>query len=167
MSRRTVLRAAQSKHPHDFLEDLCLSNEWAYERSTDQKMAIEVDGFPCQLNLVSYWDEKAGYLDLMGLFDIPVPDRRRKEVFEVLAALTLDTRIGHFSLCPSQESPFFRHAFLAYPKAAITFHQIADALEEMLSGGEKLCQAMYFLLEENKTSQEAVFASLIDVMGEA
>lgn len=167
MSQRLMLRRAQQKHPHDFLEDLALSNEWRYERFADHKLSIEVDGFPCKVTVMSHWDEHAGYLEITGMFDILIPEKRKKDVFEVLTALTLDSRLGSFSLCPEEEVPFFRHSFLAYPKNPITLRHVTDTLEEVLSGGEKLCQAMYFLLEEQKTSEEAVFASLIDVVGEA
>ena len=167
MSKRVVLKRSQTTHPHDFLEDLALSNEWAYERPADHRMVIEIDGFSCPLTVVSHWEDQSGYLELMGIFDMSVPENRYKDAFEVLAALSLDTRIGHFAFDSAEARPFFRHAFVAYPKNPLTVRHFVDVFEDLLSGGEKLCQAMYFLLEENKTAEEAVFASLMDVMGEA
>jgi hypothetical protein len=166
VARGLIVRRAQQKNPHDFLEDLALSNEWGYERLTETQMALQID-FQCGLNCLSHWDDCSGYLDFMGVFEIPLPERRKKDVFEVLSALSLDTRLGYFTLCEAQGFPMFRHALLAYPKNPITFYHVADVMEDLISGGEKLCQAMRFLIDEKKTSSEAVFASLIEVMGEA
>jgi hypothetical protein len=166
MSKRAVLDKNPAKHPHNFFEEIALSNEWGYERLSDQKSSIEVDGFPCRLTVVNQWDSRANYLDIFALFHLRVPRKKRLEVFEILTALSLDTRVGSFGLCPEEELPFYRHGLFTYPRLSIRGAQISDIFQEMLTGGEKLCQAFYFLLEENKTSQEALFASLIDVAGE-
>ena len=167
MSRRAVLRPNRQDHPHDFFEEIALSNEWGYERLCDQRISVDVDNFPCQLTVLGRWDLRAEHLDVFALFHLTIPEEKKLEVFEILSALSLDTRLGGFGLCPEEQAPFYRHTLFSYPRAPIYGAQISDVFREILVGGEKLCQALYFLLQENKTSQEALFACLIDVAGEA
>jgi hypothetical protein len=167
MTRKLMLQKVPQKNPHDYMEDLALSNEWHYERTSDSQMSITLDDFYFNVTFLSHWDQHACYLDTLGIFDLTISDRYRRDAYDILAALSMDTRIGSFTLCPSQRCPLFRHAFLSYPKHPITLHHVNDMFEEALMGAEKLSQAMRLLLEEKKTPQEAVFGSLIEVIGEA
>ena len=164
MTRRTTTK---TKTPIAFLEDMALSNGWQFEGLGGTTFSMDLDDFPCPIHFLSRYDPHSQFFETRGVFDIVVPEKHQRDVFEILAALTLDVRMGCFTLCLQHMRPLFRHTLVGYPKNPITEQHMDDMMEEALAGGEKLFYALKFLIEERRTPQEAMFASLVDVMGEA
>lgn len=167
MAKQSLSSCKSQGNPLKLWEEVALSRGWTFERPLPAEMIIDIEDLECPLHVITSWYEHDGYLEIMGIFDILIPERKKLSVFEILSSLSVGMRLGSIVLCPSYERPLFRHAFFVGRKGEIILEQILEAVEELMLAGEKLAQALQLVCVEGRSSQDAMFAAFMDVAGEA
>ena len=123
---RTESSPIPTSNPLDVMEELVTANEWRYDRSTDQEMIVEITGQWCEYRMFFVWQEDLGAMYFSCLFDMRVPQQKKKEVAELLAMLNERLWLGHFDLTN----------FMGIP-GQFTSDAYLDAVKQVVAACEK------------------------------
>lgn len=165
----TVLSAAteSARNPLDLLEEIVSANEWPFERTGEDEMAVEFAGHWCGYHLHFVWSADLGAFHLSCFLDMRVPKRRQSAVTELLATVNSKMWLGHFVVPPDDPTPVFRHTALLRGGQGASVEQLEDMVDIALTECERFYPAFQFVTWGGKSAPEAVAASLLDTVGEA
>lgn len=155
-----------SVNPIDVIEQLASGKEWAFDRRSDEEMAVEVPGQWCDYGLYFAWSEELRVLHFSCAFEMRVPTRQRGAIFELLSRLNERLWIGHFALWHDEGLPMYRHTVQVSDPGANSriFEELMDiAVAEC----ERFYPAFQFVIWGGKTAPQAIEAAMLDVAGEA
>ncbi|MGL5784332.1 MAG: YbjN domain-containing protein [Alphaproteobacteria bacterium] len=167
MVKRSLIEPTPQRDPILLWEDIALSHSWSYKKLSSTELLLLVETFPKPLEIVIRWDEASDHMEMLGLFDIRIPLKSKLPILEILSALSQEMRLGGFYLCPSERKPIFKYTLIAYPKRDIPLHHLSELTDEILFNGERLFQALQYILKEGRSVSEAIFAALVEIEGEA
>lgn len=156
-----------SINPLDLVEEVVGANDWAFDRRSDEEMAVEIPGHWSTYSLYFAWSEELKALHLSSALDIRVPDRRRDAVYEVLAHVNERLWLGHFALWNDEAMPMFRHSVLVRGGSPLSQDHVEDLVEVAVSECERFYPVFQFVIWGGKSPQEALTAAMLDTMGEA
>ena len=155
------------QNPLDLLEELVGANEWAFDRAGSDEMAVEISGHWCDYRLYFLWQEDLGALHFSCLLESKVPVEKRREVSVLLTLLNEKLWLGHFDLGSDDGVPLYRHTLLVRGTGGVSVEQMEDLVEVALNEAERFFPAFQFVIWGGKTAEEAIAASMLDVVGEA
>ncbi|MDF1792907.1 MAG: YbjN domain-containing protein [Thalassobaculaceae bacterium] len=167
MSVTFVDTASVHQNPLDLLEELVGANEWAFDRAGADEMAVEISGRWCDYRLYFLWQEDLGALHFSCLLESKVPVEKRREVCVLLTLLNEKLWLGHFDLGSEDGVPMYRHTLLVRGTGGASVEQMEDLVEVALNEAERFFPAFQFVIWGGKTAEEAIAASMLDVVGEA
>ncbi|GGE40167.1 hypothetical protein GCM10007276_16840 [Agaricicola taiwanensis] len=154
-------------NPVDTIEQLATINDWSFERSGEDDIAISVSGTWADYSVSISWMDDVESLHIACSFDLKVPDNRQVEVLRLLNRINEGMWIGHFDIWSEQGSVMYRHSLLLSGGAEANDRQCEALLETALEACERHYQAFQFVVWAGKTTDEALAAVLFDTMGEA
>jgi len=154
-------------NPLDVVEQLVSANEWAFDRRSDDEMAVEVPGRWCDYSLYFAWREDIGALHFTCAFDMKVQSGKRGAIHELLALVNERLWLGHFGLWTDEGVPMFRHATLLRGQGGASMEQVEDLVDIALNECERFYPAFQFVIWGGNTAQDAIAAALLDTVGEA
>lgn len=157
----------ESANPLDLIEQLVCSNDWAFDRRSEEELAVEVPGQWCNYSLYFAWREALGAMHFTCAFDMKVPVTKHPQVYELLAAINEKLWIGHFSLWEEDCTPMFRHTSLIKGGFGLDPEQVEEIVDIAVSECERFYPAFQFLIWGGKTAKEAIAAAMLDTVGEA
>ncbi len=96
--------------PMDIVEQVVQAQGWRCSRSRDDEMAAEFKGKWCDYTLHFSFAPEFEAIHLTCAFDIRIPDRKRAQVYELLALVNDSMWLGHFGVWEDEGLPMFRHA---------------------------------------------------------
>ena len=99
-------------HPVDVIEQVAHNNDWAFERTGDDEIAISMAGSWTDYHISFSWMEDFEALHLACAFDIKVPESRTLEVMRLLSLINEQLLIGHFDLWEQEGAIMFRQSLL-------------------------------------------------------
>ncbi|SDH14460.1 YbjN domain-containing protein [Roseospirillum parvum] len=167
--------AAPTANPIDHVEQVATHREWAFDRRSDQEVAIEVPGQWCDLGLFFAYSEDLSALHFSAAFDLRVPKGRRQAVYELLAHLNEKLWMGHFAIWIEEGIPMFRHTVNLIPGAVVGAQPdgigqglpLEDLVDVAISECERFYPAFQFVIWGGKTAEDAIAAAMLDTVGEA
>ena len=154
-------------NPIDLVEHIVSSNQWVFERASDDELAVEVGGRWCDYHLHFSWREDAHALHLSCAFDMRVPKAKLAAVHNLLATVNEKMWLGHFDIWSEDGLPLFRHAVLLRGTPGASAEQLEDLVDVALRECERFYPAFQFVIWGGKDPAEAVAAAVIDPVGEA
>ena len=161
------LDIAREIHPVDVIEQVAHSNDWAFERTGDDEIAISVVGSWTDYHVSFSWMEDFEALHLACAFDIKVPESRVAEVHCLLSHVNGQVLMGHFDLWRREDVVIFRQSLLLAGGAEPTNRQVEVLLSSALEACEAYFQAFQFVVWSGMDAQSAVDAVLFETVGEA
>lgn len=167
MSVSLVYEEDHAINPLDLIEQLVTANDWAFDRRSDEELAVEVPGRWCNYSLYFAWREDMGGMHFTCAFDMKVPDIKRGPIFELLAIINEKLWLGHFGLWEDDGVPMFRHTSLVRGSEGLGTEQLEDLMDIAVAECERFYPAFQFVIWGGKSAKEAVAASLLDTVGEA
>lgn len=167
MTAVTIESASSTHNPLDILEEIVVANEWPFDRSSDEEMIVEIKGRWCDYRLFFVWQTEVSAMQFSAQFDMKVPTQRRPPVIELLAEINSKMWLGHFDVCPDEQTPLFRQTVLLRGSRGASVEQLEDLVDIALSECERFYPAFQFVIWGGKTAQEAVTAAILDTVGEA
>lgn len=167
MSISAVLEEECPANPLDMIEQLVITNDWVFDRRSDEELAVEVPGQWCNYSLYFAWREDLGAMHFTCAFDIKVPDAKRLPIYELLALINERLWLGHFALWLDEGLPMFRHSTLIRGTIGMSSEAIEDLVDIALTECERYYPAFQFVIWGGKSAQDAMAASLLDTVGEA
>ena len=167
MSLSYVDEKTSSNNPLELLVEIVGANEWAYERSSSDELAVEINGRWCNYSLFFIWQAEIGALHFSCVFETRIHQESFKSVYALLAAINEKLWLGHFDLSSEDGMPMFRHTLLLRGAGPASVEQLEDLVDISVSESDRYYPAFQFVIWGGKTPKEALDAALIEVVGEA
>lgn len=161
------LDLSRNPHPVDMIEQVAHANDWAFERTGDDEIAIAVAGNWTDYHVSFSWMEDFEALHLACAFDIKVPENRVLEVMRLLSIINEQMLFGHFDLWEQEGAIMFRQALLLCGGAEPTSQQVEVLLNSALEACETYFQAFQFVVWSGMDAKSAMDAVLFETAGEA
>jgi hypothetical protein len=153
-------------NPVDMIEFVAASNDWTFERSGEDEIAMTVEGHWTDYNVSFSWMEEFEALHLACAFDIKVADARVNEVIRLLSHVNGQVLMGHFDLWRQEDVVIFRQSLLLAGGAEPTNQQVEVLLSNALETCETYYQAFQFVVWSGMDSKSAMEAVLFETVGE-
>ncbi|AVM76002.1 type III secretion system chaperone family protein [Magnetospirillum gryphiswaldense] len=154
-------------NPLDLIEQFVTANDWAFDRRSDDELAVEMPGKWCNYSLYFAWREDMGAMHFTCAFDMKVPSGKHPVICELLAAINEKLWLGHFGLWDDEGVPMFRHTSLVRGTEGLSPEQVEDLMDIALTECERFYPAFQFVIWGGKSAKDAVACSLLDTVGEA
>ncbi len=154
-------------NPLDAVEELVAANQWAFDRSGEDQLVVDIQGRWCDYRLFFMWHEENCGLQFACQADVKVPDAMRPAAGELLVAINRRLWAGHFDVCPRFGTPLFRYTLLLRGAPMVSMEQLEDLVELALSECERYVPAFQFVVWGGKSVDEAIEAAVLDTVGEA
>ena len=154
-------------HPVDMIEVVAATNDWAFERSGEDEIAMTVEGRWTDYHVSFSWMEEFEALHLASAFDIKVPEARVNEVIRLISHINGQVLMGHFDLWRQEDVIIFRQSLLLAGGAEPTNRQVEVLLSNALDTCEAYYQAFQFVVWSGMEANRAMEAVLFETVGEA
>ncbi len=155
------------RNPLDLMEEIVSANEWLFDRSSRDELAIEVQGRWSDYRIFAVWQNEIGALQFSCQLELKVPQIRRAPTCELIAELNGRLWLGHFDLGPDMVMPTFRHTLLLRGVAGASSEQLEDLVEFAIAECERFYPAFQFVIWGGKSASEAMSAAILDTVGAA
>lgn len=167
MSLREFEIERRQSNPVDMIEFVAATNDWSFERSGEDEIAMTVAGKWADYHVSFSWMEDVEALHLACAFDIRVPDQRATEVMRLLSHVNGQVLMGHFDLWRQEDVVIFRQSLLLAGGAEPTNRQVEVLLSNALDTCEAYFQAFQFVVWSGMEAKSALDAVLFETVGEA
>ncbi len=157
----------RQSNPVDMIEFVAASNEWSFERSGEDEIAMTVEGRWTDYHVSFSWMEEFEALHVACAFDMKVPESRTMEVIRLLSHINGQVLMGHFDLWDQEDVVIFRQSLLLAGGAEPTNRQVEVLLNGALEACEVYYQAFQFVVWSGMDARRAVDAVLFETVGEA
>jgi hypothetical protein len=157
----------RQSNPVDMIEFVAASNDWTFERSGEDEIAMTVGGRWTDYHVSFSWMEEFEALHLACAFDLRIPDIRVNEVIRLLSHVNGQVLMGHFDLWRQEDVVIFRQSLLLAGGAEPTNQQVEVLLSSALEACEAYYQAFQFVVWSGMEAKSAMEAVLFETVGEA
>ncbi len=157
----------RQSNPVDVIEFVASMNDWSFERSGEDEIAMTVAGKWSDYHVSFSWMEDVEALHLACAFDIRVPEHRVTEVMRLLSYVNGQVLMGHFDLWRQEDVVIFRQSLLLAGGAEPTNRQVEVLLSNALDACEAYFQAFQFVVWSGMEAKSALDAVLFETVGEA
>ncbi len=154
-------------NPLDVIEHVASRNDWSFERSTEDEIALLITGMFAEYSLSFSWMNEIESLHLACSFGMRVPVRRRAETYKLLAIINQQLVTGHFDLWINDGLVVFRMALPLQGGAEANDAQVHYLLAGSLEACERYYQAFQFVVWAGKPASRALEDTLFETVGEA
>jgi hypothetical protein len=154
-------------NPLDVVERLAASNDWSFERASDDEITILVTGRWTDYQLSYTWMSDIEALHLACAFDLRVPERRHAEVQALISLINERLWVGHFDHWSTEGIMMFRHALVLAGGTEASGKQCEALLGTALEACERYFTAFQFVVWAGKGAREALDAAMFETSGEA
>ncbi|WP_137130311.1 YbjN domain-containing protein [Rhizobium sp. FY34] len=160
------MQMERHSNPVDMIEFVAASNDWTFERSGEDEIAMTVEGHWTDYHVSFSWMEEFEALHLACAFDIKVPDARVNEVIRLLSHVNGQVLMGHFDLWRQEDVVIFRQSLLLAGGAEPTNQQVEVLLSNALETCETYYQAFQFVVWSGMDAKSAMDVVLFETVGE-
>ncbi|MBO3760991.1 YbjN domain-containing protein [Ciceribacter sp. L1K23] len=157
----------RQSNPVDMIEFVASNNDWTFERSGEDEIAMTVAGRWADYHVSFSWMEEFEALHLACAFDIRIPETRVNEVIRLLSLVNGQVLMGHFDLWRQEDVVIFRQSLLLAGGAEPTNRQVEVLLSSAIDACEAYYQAFQFVVWSGLEAQAAIDAVLFETVGEA
>lgn len=154
-------------HPVDVIEQVAQSNDWVFERTGDDEIAVSVAGNWTDYQISFSWIEDFEALHLACAFDIKVSEPRVYEVMKLLSLINEKLLMGHFDLWQTEGAIMYRQSLLLCGGVEPNSRQVEVLLSAALEACETYFQAFQFVVWSGVTAREALESVVFETVGRA
>ncbi|MGO4437879.1 YbjN domain-containing protein [Rhizobium sp. RAF56] len=161
------MEVERQSNPVDTIEFVASHNDWSFERSGEDEIAMTVEGRWADYHVSFSWMEEFEALHIACAFDIKVPEIRVNEVIKLLSHINGQVLMGHFDLWRQEDVVIFRQSLLLSGGVEPTNRQVEALLSNALDACEAYYQAFQFVVWSGMEASKAMEAVLFETVGEA
>ncbi len=153
--------------PLDVVERMASSNDWPFERASEDEIALNVTGRWTNYQISFTWMNDIEALHLACAFDMKVPEPRLNEVQALVALINEQLWIGHFDVWMANGVVMFRHALVLAGGVSASDRQCEAVLGSALDSCERYYPAFQFVIWAGKSARESMDSAMFETSGEA
>jgi hypothetical protein len=154
-------------NPLAVVESMALRNDWSFERSVEDEIAIAVAGKLVNYQVSFTWMDAIKVLHLACAFEVKIPEPRLMEIQQLVARINEQMWIGHFEVWSHNGTVMFRHSLLLDGGVSTSDRQCEAVLGRALEACEQYYPAFQFVIWAGKSAREAMDAVMFLTAGEA
>jgi hypothetical protein len=154
-------------NPLDVVEHMASGNNWPFERTGEDEIALVVTGRYTNYQVSFTWMNDIEALHLACAFEMKVPEPRLTEVQLLIAGINEQLWIGHFDVWTQNGMVMFRHALILAGGVAASGRQCEAVLGTALDTCERYYPAFQFVVWAGKSAREAMDSAMFETSGEA
>ena len=154
-------------NPLEVVERMASGNNWPFERSGEDEIALVVTGKWTNYQISFTWMGEIEALHLACAFDMKIPQARLAEVQRLIAAINEQLWVGHFDLWTHTGMVMHRQALVLPNGLTASTAQCEAMVAGAIHGCERYYPAFQFVVWAGKSAQEAMNAAMFDTEGEA
>ena len=99
-------------NPLAIVENMALRNDWSFERSVEDEIAIAVAGKCANYQVSFTWIDAIKVLHFACSFEAKIPELRLSEIRQLIGRINEQLWMGHFDLWGQDGTVMFRHSML-------------------------------------------------------
>lgn len=157
----------RESHPVDVIEQVALNQDWSFERTADDEIAISAAGYWTDYHVSFSWMEDFEALHVACAFDLKVPAKRVGEVMRLLSHVNEQMLFGHFDLWLQEGAVMFRQTLMLPGGLEPTAMQVETMLRASLEACEAYYQAFQFVVWAGQSAEQAMEAAIFETAGTA
>jgi hypothetical protein len=161
------IEVERQSNPVDMIEFVAATNDWSFERSGEDEIAMTVAGRWADYHVSFSWMEEFEALHLASAFDLKIHENRLNEVIKLLSYVNGQVLMGHFDLWRNEDVVIFRQSLLLAGGAEPTNRQVEVLLSSAVDACEAYYQAFQFVVWSGMDAKSAMDAVLFETVGEA
>jgi hypothetical protein len=154
-------------NPLAMVESMALRNDWSFERSVEDEVAIAVAGKLVNYQVSFTWMDAIKVLHLSCAFEVKIPQARLAETQRLIANINEQMWVGHFDVWSQTGTVMFRHSLLLAGGVSTSDRQCEAVLGKALDACEHYFPAFQFVIWAGKSAREAMDAVMFVTSGEA
>jgi hypothetical protein len=162
----TELKYERASSPIDLVEQIATTQDWTYERASDDELTLTVPGTWSDYHVSINWRDDLETLHVASAFDCKVPDARLNEIYRLIAQINEQLWIGHFDLWLNEGLLMYRHGLPLNGNVA-TPRQCEAMIHSALEACERYYQAFQFVVWAGKEAREALTSTMFQTEGQA
>jgi hypothetical protein len=167
MSLIEIVPDQRANNPLDVVERMAVGNNWPFERTGEDEIALVVTGKWTNYQVSFTWMNDIEALHLASAFEMKVPEPRLGEVQQLIALINEQLWIGHFDVWTQNGMVMFRHALVLAGGAAASGRQCEAVLASAVDSCERYYPAFQFVIWAGKGAREAMDSVMFETSGEA
>jgi hypothetical protein len=154
-------------NPLEVVESMALRNDWSFEHSLEDEIALAVAGKLANYQISFTWMNEIKVLHLACAFEMKVPETRLPEILQLIARINEQLWIGHFDVWGENGTVMFRHSLLLDGGVSTSDRQCEAVLGRALDACEQYYPAFQFVIWAGKSAREAMDAVMFVTSGKA
>lgn len=163
----TSIREAASASPIDVLEQIVSANDWAFERPSEEEMAVQLPSRWCDFNFYVSWEEMVSTVQFTLNLHLRLTPPKRQFVHELLCLINEKVWMGHFAVWHDEGLLVYRHALPLRGSSGLSVAQMEDVIQTAITECERFYPAFQYVIWGGKPPAEALAAAMIETVGEA
>jgi len=153
--------------PLDVVELVLSSENLTFDRTDDGDVAFALAGDWKDYELWFAWRPEADCLQLCLAIDLRAGEDVRPRAYELLSLINQRVWLGHFEVWPDEGEIVFRHALALPSGERPTMAQAASMIDAAMEAADRFYPAFDFLVQGDRSAQEAIAACMFETVGEA
>ncbi len=154
-------------NPLEVVEHMATSNNWSFERNTDDEITMLVRGKWTDYQSSFTWMFDLELLHLAVAFELKVPERCQAELQRLMSMINEQLWAGHFDLWFKDGLVMYRNALVLAGGVAASNRQCEVLLSTALDACEQYYPAFQFVVWAGEGAEAALQAAMFETRGQA
>ncbi len=154
-------------HPIDVVESLAQHNDWAFDRVTEDQIAMAIEGSWRTYSLTLAWSTYDETLRMICTFDMDPPEDRLPGLYQALNDANDKCWAGGFSLWRDQKLMVYRYGLLLGGGLTATPEQVDQMLSAAVAGCERFYPAFQMVCWGEGSVDQAMDIAMDQAFGRA
>jgi hypothetical protein len=167
MSLSEDFLSTEDLHPIDIVESLAESNDWEFDRVTDDQIAMAVEGQWKTYSLTLAWSAQDETLRLICTFEMEPPVDRMGDLYEVLNRTNDMVWTGAFTYWTEQKLMVWRYGLVLAGGQYAGPEQIDRLIAAAVMAAERFYPAFQLVAWAGHTPADAMKVAIAEAYGRA
>jgi hypothetical protein len=167
MSLSESFLSSDDLHPIDMVETLAASNDWEFDRVTDDQIAMAVEGQWRTYSLTLAWSAQDETLRLICTFEMEPPEHRMAELHDLLNRTNDMVWTGAFTYWAEQKLMVWRYGLVLAGGQMACPEQIDRLIASAVMAAERFYPAFQLVSWADKAPADALHVAIAEAYGRA
>lgn len=155
-------------NPLDSVEEFLVSNDWTFDRMTEEELMVEVTGRACTYDLFFIWQRDMKALQFCCQYDLKVLPENIALASKAIMKMNEALWMGHFDIPHATLVPSFRQTCLMRGVQSLSgVDQIEDLVDISLAQCERFFPVFDLLSKQLTDLDKNIDLALMDPSGRA
>lgn len=152
-------------NPLDNIEEILNSNDWSFDRMSNNELSVELSGKFCEYRLTFLWQTDLKALQLNIQYEMDINPTNLAKAAQILMTINEQTWMGHFEISSNTCIPNYRYTTLLNADDKNAYEQLENIVDIALAQCETNYTAFNLLKGEDAANDETLPLALMQVQG--